>query len=117
MRLPPQGDHRLDLGRRAEFDVGLAEIAGVGEHCFRLAESLGQGLEPLQHRLDLLLVIGGLNHLRGDDEEAVRRHHRLSVVALATARAAFCPCCGQERVEWRWLARRRPVRVDGRTRV
>jgi hypothetical protein len=29
-----------------------------------------------------LLVVRGLNHLRGDDEKAVRRHHRLSVVAL-----------------------------------
>ena len=43
---------------------------------------LGQGTNPLQHWLDLLLVVGRLDHLRGDHQKTVRRHHRLGVVAL-----------------------------------
>ena len=41
----------------------------------------------LQHRLDLLLVVGRLNHIGRHHQQAARRHRRLRVVALIEAAA------------------------------
>src|SRR6266852_1958223 len=82
MRLAAQRNHRIDLCRSAQRHIGVAEVTVVRQQCLRLSQIGRQCLDPLQHRLDLLLVVGGLNHLRGDHEKAVGCHHRLSVVAL-----------------------------------
>ena len=87
MRLPPGRNQRFDFGSRALHYIGLAEIAIVGQQCFGPAELFRQSVDLLQHRRDLLLVVGRLNHCRGDHQKARRRHHRLRVVALVEAAA------------------------------
>ena len=82
MRVPAHGDQRLDPGGRAGLHVGLAEVAVVGQHGFSLAQFFGQGSDLGQHRLKLLLIVGRLDHIGGHHQQAVRRHHGLSVVAL-----------------------------------
>ena len=42
----------------------------------------GRGNDLVQHRLKLLLVVGGLHHIGGHHQQAARGHHRLRVVAL-----------------------------------
>ena len=42
MRLPPGRDQRFDIGRRARHHIRLAEIAGVGQQRFDLAEPFRQ---------------------------------------------------------------------------
>ena len=58
MRLPARSNQRLDPGRGAEHHIGVAEVTIVRQQDFRLAEVLGQSVELVQHRLDLLLVVG-----------------------------------------------------------
>src|SRR5713226_261872 len=82
MRLAAQRNHRIDLCRSAQRHIGVAEVTVVRQQCLRLSQIGRQCLDPLQHRLDLLLVVGGLNHDRGAHQKAVGCHHRLSVVAL-----------------------------------
>ena len=54
---------------------------------FGLAQFVGQRRDLVQHRLELLLVVGRLHHIGGDHQQAVRRHRRLRVVALLEAAA------------------------------
>ena len=61
MRLAALRNHRIDLRRSAEGHVGFAEVTGVRQQRLRFAQVLGQGINPLQHRLDLLLVVGRLS--------------------------------------------------------
>ena len=51
------------------------------------AEFRGQGVELVQHWLDLLLVIGRLDDIAGDHQQAIRRHCGLGIVALIKAAA------------------------------
>jgi hypothetical protein len=46
-----------------------------------------QSVDLFQHRRDLLLVVGGLNHVRRDYQKTFGRHQRLRVVALLEAAA------------------------------
>ena len=66
MRLPVGRNQRFDFGSRALHYIGLGEIAIVGQQCFGPAELFRQSVDLLQHRRDLLLVVGRLNHCRGD---------------------------------------------------
>ena len=102
MRLPPGRNQRFDFGSRAPHYIGLAEIAIVGQQCFGPAELFRQSVDLLQHRRDLLLVVGRLNHCRGDHQKARRRHHRLRVVALveAAARHRHNPRISSVRLIW-----------------
>jgi hypothetical protein len=59
----------------------LAALKYVGQQRFRLAKLVRQGADLGKHRFDLLLVVGRLNHLGGEDQKALRGHHRLRVVA------------------------------------
>ena len=87
MRIPAHGDQRLDPGGHARLHIGLAEIAVVGQQRFSLAQLFGQGAGLGQHRLELLLIVGGLNHIAGDDQQTAFRYNGLSVVALLEAAA------------------------------
>jgi len=64
VRLAAHRDHRLYASLRAGFDIRAAEIAGVREQRLGLAQSRRQGPELVQRRLDLMLVVGRLNHVR-----------------------------------------------------
>ena len=89
LALPTLRDHWIDLRRSAERYVGFAEVAGVRQQRLRLAQIRRQGTDPLQHRLDLLRIVGRLDHLRGDHQKAVRRHRRLGIVALLEPAACY----------------------------
>jgi hypothetical protein len=62
MRLPPGRNQRLDVRCRARHHIRLAEIALVGQQRFGPAKLFQQSIDLLQHRRDLLLVVGRLNH-------------------------------------------------------
>ena len=66
MRLPPGRNQWLDVRRRARHYIRLAEIAVVGQQRFGPAKLFRQSIDLLQHRRDLLLVVGRLNHVRRD---------------------------------------------------
>jgi hypothetical protein len=85
MRLPPGRNQRLDIRCRALHHIRLAEIAVVGQQRLGAAELFRQSVDLLQHRCDLLLVVRRLNHRRGNHQKALRRHHRLPIVALVEA--------------------------------
>ena len=85
MALPAKGDERLDPGRHAGRHIGLAEIAGVGQHRFGLAKLLRQGVCLGQHRLKLTLVVRGLRHTARDNQQAAFGDSGLGVVALLEA--------------------------------
>ena len=87
MGLPPRRDQRCDPGGRAGRHIGRAEIAGVSQQGLGLAEVLRQGVDPAQHRFELLFVIGRLDDVGRDHQQAARRHHGLGVVALLEAAA------------------------------
>ena len=87
VRLAAHRDHRLHLRLHAGVDVRLAEIAGVREQRFGLAQRRRQGLELGQRRLDLLLVVGRLNHVRRHHQHAARGYRGLRIVALLEAAA------------------------------
>ena len=75
MRLPPGRNQWLDVRRRARHYIRLAEIAVVGQQRFGPAKLFRQSIDLLQHRRDLLLVVGRLNHVRRDHQKAFGRHH------------------------------------------
>ena len=68
VRLAAHRDRRFDSRLFASLDIARAEIAGVRQQSFGLAQGLGQSANLAQHRLDLVLVIGRLDHLG--------RHHQ-----------------------------------------
>ena len=76
MALAPQGDQRLDLGRGTVLDVGLAQIAAVGEQAFGATQVLGQGLKLLEHRHQLSFVVCRSRDCGGHDEQAAGSHGR-----------------------------------------
>jgi len=78
-------DQRFDLDRRATLDVGLTEIATVGEYPFGATQFLRQRLDLLDHRHQLFFVVGCLRDFGGHDEHAAGRHDRLGVVTLVKA--------------------------------
>ena len=63
MARAPHRDQRLDLGRRALLDVALTEIPTVGEDSFGATEFFGQRLQLLDHRHQLLFVVGRLRDI------------------------------------------------------
>ena len=85
--IPAQGDEGLDASGYTGFHIGPAEIAVIGQHGFSLAQFFRQGAGFGQHGLELQLVIGGLNHITGHDQQTAFRHDGLSVVALFEAAA------------------------------
>ncbi len=52
-----------------------------------LAEAFGQRADLLQHRFDLVLVVGRLNHIDGHDQKTSRCDRGLRIVALIEAAA------------------------------
>jgi hypothetical protein len=50
--------------------IRLAEIAVVGQQRFGPAKLFRQSIDLLQHRRDLLLVVGRLNHVHRDHSVA-----------------------------------------------
>ena len=87
MRVPAHGEQRLDRGRLARLYIGLAEVTVVAQQRFDLAQLFGQGAGPGQHRFELLLVVGRLNHIARNHQQAAFRYDGLSVVALLEAAA------------------------------
>jgi hypothetical protein len=83
-----RGDQRINPDCLACAHVRRAEIANVRQQHVRFAQFVRKRIEIIQYRFDLLLVVGGLNHIRGDRQQAVRRH-RLRVVALLEAAAGY----------------------------
>jgi hypothetical protein len=75
------------LSLLAGIDIRGAEIARVRQQIFGLAQRRRQGPDLVQHRLDLLLVVGRLNHIDRHHQQAARRHRRLRIVALLEAAA------------------------------
>ena len=53
-----------------------------------LAQAFGQRADLLQHRFDLVLVVGRLDHVCRHHQKTARRHRRLRVVALVEAAVA-----------------------------
>ena len=80
--LAPHGDQRLNRHRLAGGNIGRAEISVVGKQCFGLAQRILQSNDLVQHRFELLLIVGGLHHIRRHHQQAALGHHRLGVVAL-----------------------------------
>src|SRR5882672_3682660 len=66
MRLPAHSDQRRDPGRLAGLYILGAEIAGVGQQRFGLAQFCGQVSDLAEYRFDLLLVVGGLDNIAGN---------------------------------------------------
>ena len=87
MRLTPHGDQRFDPRFLASRDIRRAEIARVRQQRFGVAQCFRQRADLVQHRLDLPLVVRGLNHIDGDDQQASRGDGGLRVVALVEAAA------------------------------
>ncbi len=87
MAFPAGRDQRRDLGLGAGVHVGLAEVAAVRQQGLGRAQRLGKAGERFQRRLDLSLVVGGLDHVVGDHQQAVGRHQGLGVVGLFEAAA------------------------------
>src|SRR5208337_229315 len=58
MRLTAHGDQRFDPRLVASRDVRRAEIAGIRQQAFGLAQFVGKSLDLVQHRFELLLVVG-----------------------------------------------------------
>jgi hypothetical protein len=53
----------------------------VRQQRFGFAQFFGQRLDLTQYRLDLLLVVGSLNHIHSNHQHASRRHGSLCIVA------------------------------------
>ena len=93
MRLPPSSNQRFDsVGSRALHYIGLSlRIAIVGQQCFGPAELFRQSVDLLTQttRRDLLLVVGRLNHCRGDHQKDSKTSPppRSRVVTLVEAAA------------------------------
>ena len=80
-------DRRFDSRLFASLDIARAEIAGVRQQSFGLAQGLGQCVDLAQHRLDLVLVVGRLDHVGRHHQQAADGDRRLRVVALIEAAA------------------------------
>src|SRR5450830_1853171 len=89
MRLSAHGDQRLDPCRLAGRHIPRAEIAGIGQQRFGLAQFFRQGVDLAEHRFELLLVVRGLNDIGGNHQKAALRHRSLRVVALLEAAAGY----------------------------
>src|SRR5271157_2070750 len=61
VRLAAHRDYRFDSRLFASLDIARAEIAGVRQQSFGLAQGLGQSADLAQHRFDLVLVVGRLD--------------------------------------------------------
>ena len=88
MAAAPQGNQRLDARSLTALDVRLAQIPIVREDDLGAAQFLGQSPKLLDHRQELLFVVGRLGDFRGHDQHAAGRHKRLRVVALIKAATA-----------------------------
>src|SRR5665254_3677 len=69
--------------------IPRAEIAGIGQQRFGLAQFFRQGVDLAEHRFELLLVVRGLNNIGGNHQKAALRHRSLRVVALLEAAAGY----------------------------
>ena len=85
MRLAPHGQQRVDGRIDAGGDVRLTEVAGVGEQLRDRPEVVGQLAQGVEHRGELLLIVGGLSDRGRDDEHRIGVHRRLGIVALLKA--------------------------------
>jgi hypothetical protein len=82
MWLPAHGDQQIDPRGLARDHVRRAEISGIRQQPAHFAQFARQRADPVRHRFDLPLVVGRLNHIRGDQQQAVRRHRRLCTATL-----------------------------------
>lgn len=85
MAAASHGNQRFDLGPRAVIDVDLTEISAISENALGSTELSGKRLDLLDHWHQLLVVVGRLRDLGGDDQHAAGGHDRLRVVALVKA--------------------------------
>src|SRR5665647_743162 len=83
------GDQRLDPCRLAGRYIPRAEIAGIGQQRFGLAQFFRQGVDLAEHRFELLLVVRGLNNIDGNYQKTALRHCSLRVVALLETAAGY----------------------------
>ena len=87
MRLAAHGDQRFDPRLVASRHVRRAEVARIRQQAFGLAQFVGKSLDLVQHRFELLLVVGRLAHGARHHQQTSRRHRGLGVVALIKAAA------------------------------
>jgi hypothetical protein len=88
MAAASHGNQRFDLGPRAVIDVDLTEISAISEDALGSTELFGKRLDLLDHWHQLLIVVGRLRDLGGDDQHAAGGHDRLRVVAPVKAAAS-----------------------------
>jgi hypothetical protein len=77
MRLTAHGDQWLDPCLLASLDIRRAEITRVRQQRFGVVQSFWQGTDLAQHRLELLLIVGGLNHIDRDHQQTSRGRQSL----------------------------------------
>ena len=82
MRLPAGGDQRLDAGLGAGIDIGRAEVAAIGQQRIGPSHFVGQGRDLVDHRRELLFVVGRLHHLGHNHQQAAFSDEGLRIVAL-----------------------------------
>ena len=85
MQLTAHGYQRFDPRLLACLDIRRAEITGVRQQRFGFTQFFRQGADLAKHRLELLLIVGGQNHIDRDHQQAPRGHGGLRIVALLEA--------------------------------
>ena len=84
MAVPSHGDQRRNLRPGEAVTFALLKYPLSANRVSGLPSASGDRAEPVQHRLDLLLVVGDLHHIGGHHQEADRRT-ALGVVGLFEA--------------------------------
>ena len=85
MALPAKGDERLDPGRHAGRHIGLAEIAGVGQHRFGLPSSCGRAFVLVSIGSSSRLSFGPASHRSRQPASCLPRQ-RLGRCSIARSR-------------------------------
>ena len=80
-----KGDQRLNMRRLAVLDVRFAQVSVLRDDARGAAQLLRQPLELLDHRHELLFVVGRFGDFRHHGQHDVARHERLGVLTLIKA--------------------------------
>ena len=89
--LASHGNQRLHRCRLAGGNIGGAQVSVVGEHSFGFAQNFYHRNDLVQHRFELLLVVGGLHHVNGHHQQAALGHHRMQIGNLRSPRWGRSP--------------------------
>ena len=73
---------RGDLPGLTAPHIVLAEIAGIGQYTFRLAQTVRQRMQSLEGRCDFPHVIGLLAEMVRHDQVRINSHRRLCIAGL-----------------------------------